>query len=272
MPTNSASLAVLASGAAAATYLASNAFVGAPPAARSPALRGSSLATDVAAESVAEAPGSSTQLAACGALLMGASAVSASRSKQRSTRRALPSVAVKEATEDVPRMTPQDEPEQPQFEIFDPSKQIGVTAPFGYFDPAGIANNYDEYGFRALRVCEIKHGRVAMMASIGLVGQHFVHFPGFDKVPSGVNSCADNTGIIGMAVLTAICGYLELSLWRDDQNREPGNYGDPFGVNMYNEDMRNKELNNGRAAMIATTGIMVAEVISGKDAIQQLGF
>merc|ERR1712108_130265 len=49
--------------------------------------------------------------------------------------------------------------------------------------------------------------------------------------------------------------------------REPGNYGDPFGVRMYDDEMRNKEINNGRFAMICVLGIFAAELATGKDAI-----
>ena len=53
--------------------------------------------------------------------------------------------------------------------------------------------------------------------------------------------------------------------------KEAGNYGDPFGVQMYNDEMRMKELNNGRMAMISVLGIFAAECATGKDAIQQFG-
>jgi hypothetical protein len=35
------------------------------------------------------------------------------------------------------------------------------------------------------RAEELKLGRVALMASICLLGQHFLRFPGFEKVPAG---------------------------------------------------------------------------------------
>ncbi len=41
---------------------------------------------------------------------------------------------------------------------------------------------------------------------------------------------------------------------------------------MYNPDMRAKEINNGRIAMFSAIGIILAETLTGKDGIQQLGF
>ena len=38
------------------------------------------------------------------------------------------------------------------------------------------------------------------------------------------------------------------------------------------QDMRNQELNNGRFAMVAILGIVAAELVTGKDAVQQRGF
>jgi hypothetical protein len=35
--------------------------------------------------------------------------------------------------------------------------------------------------------------------------------------------------------------------------------------------MRNKELNNGRMAMFSILGIILAELVTGKDGIQQFG-
>ena len=49
---------------------------------------------------------------------------------------------------------------------FDPANEVGVTEPFGYFDPAGFCKKGDKAGFRNLRAAEIKHGRVAMMAAV----------------------------------------------------------------------------------------------------------
>merc|ERR550514_750906 len=154
---------------------------------------------------------------------------------------------------------------------FAPSAQIGAVAPLGFFDPLGFTEVGDEAGFRKLRSSELKHGRVAMMASVGLLGQHFIKFPGFDQAPAGFKAMFTTEGVLGFALLLMLSGGLELA-WRDNTEKEPGNFGDPFGVKMYTEEMRNKEINNGRFAMICVLGIFAAEMATGKDAIQQFGF
>lgn len=109
-----------------------------------------------------------------------------------------------------------------------------------------------------------------MMASIGLVAQHYWKLPGFEGLPSGFSILEKQEGVIGLFALFLVSGCLE-NAWREDGAKEPGNFGDPFGLQMYNEDMRVKELNNGRMAMISVLGIFAAEMVSGKDAMQQFG-
>jgi len=144
-------------------------------------------------------------------------------------------------------------------------------APLGFFDPLGFTMVGDEEGFNRLRASELKHGRVAMMASVGLLGQHFVKLPGFEKTPAGLAAIFTGEGILGFTVLFFAVAFLELA-WREEDGKEPGNFGDPFGVKMYNEEFRTKEISNGRFAMICVMGIFAAELATGKDAIEQLGF
>merc|ERR1711933_395300 len=153
---------------------------------------------------------------------------------------------------------------------FDPSVQLGAMPPLGYFDPAGFCKKGDESGFRTFRAAEIKHGRVAMMAAVGAVVQHYVKFPGFEKVPSGLAAVNTSPGSWGAVLLFVVTGALELGVWTEREDRAPGNFGDPLGLNQYTEDMRNRGLNNGRAAMFAAVGIIAAELVTGKDAVQQL--
>merc|ERR1719162_2536703 len=128
---------------------------------------------------------------------------------------------------------------------FDASSQLGAMAPLGFFDPLGFSNG-DESNFRNLRAAEIKHGRVAMMAAVGAVAQHYVKFPGFENVPAGLGAVTSPPGTYGFAALFLVAGALELGVWTESSDKEPGNFGDPAGLGQYSEDMRNKEINNGR--------------------------
>ncbi|CAJ1413917.1 unnamed protein product [Effrenium voratum] len=151
---------------------------------------------------------------------------------------------------------------------FDPSTQIGAMDPLGFFDPAGFCKKGDEAGFRNFRAAEIKHGRVAMMAALGAVAQHYIKFPGFESVPSGLAASITAPGSYGFVALFGLSGILELAAWTESDDKEPGNFGDPLGLNQYNQE---REINNGRFAMFAALGIVAAELYTGKDAIEQFG-
>jgi len=154
--------------------------------------------------------------------------------------------------------------------LFALAAQIGAVEPQGHFDPLCFRKVGGEVCFNKVRAAAIKHSRVPMMASIGAVAPPLLNLLGFDW--------PDATGTFGaLAVkrvkvefleLFVVSGMMELRL--RDQGREPGNFGDPVGFDMYNEDMRNKEINNGRMAMISILGIFAAEFETGKNAIEHL--
>jgi len=222
--------------------------------------------------------------------LRGASAVSAPSSSSTATgvmvagvlslgAVARSSVIKRHATATLERTTEEKEeaPAPPQFQ---PSEQIGASAPLGFFDPLGFSKVGDEEGFRKLRIAELKHGRVAMMASVGAVVQHYVQFGGYEKVPKGIFAITDGTGLFGFAQLFVLSGVLELVLWKEKENgsvSSVGDYGNPAQMGQgtplgLSPEMKARELENGRAAMIATSGIVLAELLTGKDGIQQLGW
>jgi len=71
--------------------------------------------------------------------------------------------------------------------------ELGVLAPTGYFDPAGLAKKIDQEKFNAYRASELKHGRVCMLAVIGYIVPEVFQFPGeiapglkFEDVPNGI--------------------------------------------------------------------------------------
>merc|ERR1719330_274599 len=191
------------------------------------------------------------------ALCTGAHFARRSRPCHRATALAAAAAAAAPAAEE--EVTPPPPPPP-----FDPAAQLGVTEPLGFFDPLSFTKKGDEDGFRKLRIAEVKHGRVAMMAAVGAVVQHYVQFPGFDKIPKGLGAVLTPPGSFGFAALFLVSGALEVLFWKDDPSQEVsdiGNYGNPLQLGIgaplgESEDMKNRELNNGRAAMFAALGII----------------
>jgi len=173
-----------------------------------------------------------------------------------------------------------------RFAEFDPALQNGAIAPLGFWDPAGFCYKKGETGrvvFRKFRVMELKHGRVAQLASMGVIIQHWVHNlgPDFADIPSGLGVFTSWKAWIGLTGLIAYCGYLELAAWTDNPLRKVGDFGDPWGAGLFvptengrvgNPTFRDMEISHGRASMIAMAGIIAADLATGKDAIEQLGF
>merc|ERR1712107_761062 len=62
-----------------------------------------------------------------------------------------------------------------------PEDMAGITAPLGFFDPAGLSKKGNIAVFRN---AELKHGRVCMLATLGMiVGENF--HPFFDAWGDG---------------------------------------------------------------------------------------
>jgi len=171
---------------------------------------------------------------------------------------------------------------------FNPAREAGVSAPLGepgisYWDPAGFCDDVDEDKFRFYRTAELKHGRVSMLALIGLIAQHSFHFkniggetdPAILKgVPNGIDALTTYPSSAGFGVLVLFAGLLELS--SSDEGKEVGDYGDPFNFQSIlayeGEDIliwRNREINNGLMAMFGVIGTIAAEAATGLDAIGQ---
>mmetsp|Transcript_93369 Transcript_93369/g.166053 ORF Transcript_93369/g.166053 Transcript_93369/m.166053 type:complete len:257 (-) Transcript_93369:47-817(-) len=231
-----------------------------------PAVAGSSSSSDaVQVQSLRGAAPEAAAPATSTVLVAGMAGVAATALSSATRRRATATMEAEEA------------PAPPQF---DPSKQLGATAPLGFFDPLNFAKVGDEDGFRKLRIAELKHGRVAMMASVGAVIQHYTQWGGFEKVPKGIFAITDGTGLIGFVALVMFSGAMEMFVWKEKENApisNIGDYGNPFQLGLgrplgLSDEMKARELENGRAAMIATSGIIVAELLTGLDGMQQLGF
>jgi len=163
------------------------------------------------------------------------------------------------------------------------SLKVGITDPLGFFDPIGFATNDISAG-RLLfyREVELKHGRVAMLASLGfLVGEQFHPLFGGDiDVPSYIAFQETPLQTFWPAVVVAVSLFEIFSVgsfqnaagnepWSMLTDRRPGDFGfDPLGLrpedpNELNE-LQTKELNNGRLAMIGIAGMVAQELASGQ--------
>uniref|UniRef100_A0A6U2Y0N1 Uncharacterized protein n=1 Tax=Lotharella globosa TaxID=91324 RepID=A0A6U2Y0N1_9EUKA len=172
---------------------------------------------------------------------------------------------------------------QPKLSVAD----VGGTAPMGkFFDPLGFAKNGDAE-LKRYRESEITHGRVAMLGALGFLAQEYNEqsplFNGLVKGPAISHFDQINTVAPGFWALIIIeAARAELARarkgWQDPATGKmfalkddytPGDLGwDPLGVKPQNEasliTMKNKELNNGRLAMIALAGFMAQELVTGK--------
>jgi len=129
----------------------------------------------------------------------------------------------------------------------------------------------------------LKHGRVAMMASIGLIAQHYVQLGGYplnDGVldltlsPRGVGAMTSYPGDVGFGILVLVAGFFELSVLKEKAG-SPGDFGDPlnwqkeFGSQIDLATLKTFEIEHGRTAMLGVIGTLAAEYVTGYDAVEQ---
>ena len=164
----------------------------------------------------------------------------------------------------------------------------GILPPVGFFDPLNLAAKADEATIKRYRESELAHGRVGMLAVIGFLvgekveGSSFL-FDASIKGPA-ITHIAQVPSEFFYLLLFAIGAYeIQRSLngWvspfelpidqagrlKDDYT--PGDFKfDPSKLKPKTPDallaMQNKELQNGRLAMLAAAGFIAQEGIDEK--------
>eukprot|EP00168_Porphyra_purpurea_P011302 TRINITY_DN286_c0_g1_i3.p2 TRINITY_DN286_c0_g1~~TRINITY_DN286_c0_g1_i3.p2 ORF type:complete len:216 (-),score=66.55 TRINITY_DN286_c0_g1_i3:225-872(-) len=148
------------------------------------------------------------------------------------------------------------------------------------FDPLNLSGFID---IKWLREGELKNGRVAMLAFLGVLVQEFVHLPSplfanpvatdaFFQVPAG-----------GLWQIFLACGVAEFVGHRGklsygdmfEDGRIPGNFGfDPLGLYKGTPAQKKKlelaEVKNGRLAMIGIGGVIHSNFIYHQPIVSQL--
>jgi hypothetical protein len=171
----------------------------------------------------------------------------------------------------------------------------GVTEPLGFFDPVGFSKDISEGRQRFYREVELKHGRLSMLAAVGILVAENFHplFGGQIDVPAilafqttlqiGVRS---EPSFVYAVILFAIFIPEVFSVftfnspfggepWSIREDHEPGNLGfDPLGLKPTDkaelEEMQTKELNNGRLAMLGAAGMIAQELVNGDKIVDNI--
>ena len=180
----------------------------------------------------------------------------------------------------------------------DPESLPGVLPPVGFFDPLGFAEGKDADTLKKYREAELQHGRVAMLAVVGmLVTEEPIEFhPLFEAATKDIGPAIrqlDEVRAVSplfFELLAILIGSLELNRalkgWKapgenarfqdlkDDYT--PGDIGfDPFGLKPTDPEelkiISSKELQNGRLAMLGAAGIIAQELVNGKEIFVSMG-
>lgn len=145
------------------------------------------------------------------------------------------------------------------------------------FDPFGFATSFD---VKYMQEAELKHGRVAMLATVGYFLQQYIHLPG--EAYSNPNSI-DAFFQVGWSPIIQIfifCGAVE-SVWHKgklgmtnmhEDGAVPGDFG--FGSSYLKgksaaevADLKLKEVKNGRLAMFGIGGMIHHTIVTGSETL-----
>jgi hypothetical protein len=160
--------------------------------------------------------------------------------------------------------------------------------PFFYYpnSPLGFCKNGPygnrEENFYHYRGVEVKHGRIAMAATLGMLTQQNYHFEGylapsqglsFADVPNGLKALSV-VPLAGWCQMAVVIGMHEV-LIKQREGRAPGDFGTGyFGFALDDQSSKqlrglNVEIANGRLAMLGILGMFASEIVHNGEVLAE---
>ena len=154
----------------------------------------------------------------------------------------------------------------------EPANLAGMAGNLG-FDPAGFSNSVD---VRWLREAELKHARICMLAIVGWVTSEVIQLPGdiYHVSPIAAHDAAVQSHALiqvnlWISIFEIVSAKAVMEMF-EGSGREAGDFAfDPLKLSEGKSDAvkdvyKMKELQNGRLAMLAFSGIVTQAVLTGK--------
>lgn len=175
----------------------------------------------------------------------------------------------------------------------------GSLEPTPEFDPLGFAKDASLQQMIQYRESEVQHGRVAMLAAIGMLvtEEPIEYHPLFEAGNKDIGPAIRHLDEV-RAVAPGFFEILAVLIGGFELNRAIKGWNNPLFVydsgNVFNEDyypgdvnwdplglkpedpaefaeMQAKELQNGRLAMLGVAGMVISELLTGKEIFVNLG-
>lgn len=144
------------------------------------------------------------------------------------------------------------------------------------FDPFNISAFLN---VKWLQESEIKHGRICMLAIVGAIVAELYTFPWYSNAPAlwidRHNWGVHNGSLLQVLVWTSFFEIMTLpaliQMVKGESDRQPGYFGfDPLGIMAKDPLAAQKEVKNGRLAMVAISGAIHHAAITNQNLVEQL--